>query len=175
MVVGSCGIFCMKGAADMARRKDYVVKERLNEQEKLEWDELYKYVRGNVMGYDETMMLPSWIVLRLRGLRHGKFYDNNKTKNYAKYPFSTILYTFKVCMPEIKYILDNKHFNNEQRKFNYIMKIVEGKLNDVTLRLKAAQKAEEQLQEAAPQQEKEYVNRFKAKESKVNHRLDDLW
>ena len=44
----------------MARRKDYVVKERLNDQEKLEWDELYKYVRGNVMGYDETMMLDSF-------------------------------------------------------------------------------------------------------------------
>lgn len=159
----------------MARRKDYVVKERLNEQEKSEWDELYKYVRSNVMGYDETMALPSWIVMRLRGLRHGKPYDNNKTIDYAKYPFSTILYTFKVCMPEIKNVLDNKHFDNEQHKFNYIMKIAEGKLNDVALRLKAAQKAEKQLQEAAPQQEKEYVNRFKAKESKVNHRLDNLW
>ena len=33
----------------MARRKDYVVKERLNEQEKAEWIELYEYVRGNIM------------------------------------------------------------------------------------------------------------------------------
>lgn len=159
----------------MARRKDYVVKEQLNKQDKLEWDELYKYVRGNVMGYDETMMLPSWIVLRLRGLRHGKLYDNNKTKDYAKYPFSTILYTFKACAPEIKSALDNKHFDNERHKFNYVMKIVEGKLNDVALRLKAVQRAEKQSQETEHVEDAEYVNRFKAKEHKTNHKLDDLW
>lgn len=159
----------------MAGKKKCIPNKGMTVQEKAELDELYRYVRKNVMGYDETMALPSWMVMRLKGLRHGKYYENNKIKDYAEYPFSTILYTFKVCMPEIKNVLNNKHFDNERGKFNYIMKIVEGKLNDVTLRLKAAQKAEEQLQETAPQQEKEYVNRFKAKESKVNHRLDDLW
>lgn len=159
----------------MARRKDYVVKERLNEQEKAEWIELYEYVRGNIMGYDEKMSLPSWIVLKLRGLRHGKQYDNNKTRDYAKYPFSTILYTFKACSPEINSVLNNKHFNNEQHKFNYIMKIVEGKLNDVALRLKSAQRAEKQSQETEHIEDVEYVNRFKAKEHKTNHKLDDLW
>lgn len=161
--------------ADRCKQSGKYKHERLNKQEIAEWTELYEYVKTKVMGYDELAKLDRTMIARLRGLRYGKLYDNTRSKNEANYPFSVILYTFKACAPVIQRALQTKYFNSEQGKLNYITAIVERNLNDVYLRLKSAQKIENQIQEAEAPQDEEYVNRFRAKEHKENHKLDDLW
>ena len=43
-------------------------RKHMSKQEKADWDELYEYVRTEVMGYDQNQSLSSEMVLRLKGL-----------------------------------------------------------------------------------------------------------
>ena len=140
MVVGSCGIFCMKGDAGMALGNKARKYNGMTIQDKKDFNELYEYVKHNVMGYGDNFALDKQTVLRLRGLRYGKLYDNTKSNDVTNYPFSVVLYTFKACAPKIQKALNTKHFDSDQHKFNYIAKIVEDNLNDMYVRFKHAQK-----------------------------------
>lgn len=151
------------------------IRTRLTKKEKEEFGELYNYVRHNVMGYTDEFALPSWMVMRLKGMRHGKYYENKSTRDMGSYSFPVILYTFKSCAPAIRYAIENKQFDTEKGKFNYIMKIVESNLNDVALRLARAQKIERESQSAEAPVETNYVDMFKSKEHKVNKKLEELW
>ena len=114
----------------------------MTEQEKIDWDNLYQYVR-KLLGYDETMALPKFMVVRLKGLTEGKFIANNRTKPMAQYSFNTVYLTFVYCKNEIQRVLQTKSFKNEQHKFNYIMAIVENNINDVVIKLRNAKKSKE--------------------------------
>ena len=52
-------------------------KKPMSEQDKVEWDNLYQYVRFNILGYDKNQSLSKKMVLRLRGLSFNKYMDNN--------------------------------------------------------------------------------------------------
>lgn len=119
----------------------------MTEQEKQDWDKLYNYTR-QILGYDEAMALPNFVVMRLKGLSDGKYYANKKTKNMAKYDYNTIYLTFVYCKDKIQQALQNKNFTNEQAKFNYVFAIVNNNINDVVLRLKKAKKTEEKMQKS---------------------------
>ena len=116
----------------------------MTEQEKIDWDNLYQYVR-KLLGYDETMALPKFMVVRLKGLTEGKFIANNRTKPMAQYSFNTVYLTFVYCKNEIQRVLQTKSFKNEQHKFNYIMAIVENNINDVVIKLRNAKKVEKKI------------------------------
>ena len=75
-------------------------RKRMTKEEKEQWDELYSYVKV-LMGYDEKTALDRYFVLRLKGLKEGKFIANNKTKLYGEYTFQEILATFMYCKSEI--------------------------------------------------------------------------
>ena len=60
-------------------------------------------------------------------------------------------------------------------KFNYILKVVESNINDVYMRMKAVEKAKEEIELADAIHTTEYINTFKTKEKKKNNRLDELW
>lgn len=119
----------------------------MTEQEKQDWDKLYNYTR-QILGYDEAMALPKFVVMRLKGLAEGKYYANKKTKNMAKYDYNTIYLTFVYCKDKIQQALQTKNFTNEQAKFNYIFAIVNNNINDVVLRLKKVKKTEEKMQKS---------------------------
>ena len=116
----------------------------MSEKEKQDFDKLYQYVK-KVLGYDNDMALPKFMVLRLKGLSEGKFMANKKTKSKANYDYYTIYLTFVYCKDKIQKALQTKNFSNEQNKFNYIMAIVENNINDVVIRLKNAKKVEEKI------------------------------
>lgn len=175
----SCGC---KSKADI----DYEIKrakleekekaKKLSEQELQEFDDLYQYVRKNIMGYDENQALPSNMVLRLKGLSSGKFIENNNTKNRANYSYVTILNTFKFCSPTIQNALITNRFKDEMHKFNYVLKIVEPNINDVYLRMKNVEKAKKEAEKIDISQTIGYINTFKKKEKKkINNRLNELW
>ena len=154
----------------------------MTEQEKQDWDKLYQYVKTEVLNYTDDMALPKHIVLRLRGLSNGQYIANNKCKKNAKYPYSTILLTFKFCKSNIIKALEQKQFKNEQNKFNYIMVIIENNINDVAMRLKNKEKADKKLDKLEMTDYEIKVNKEEQKLKSKNENNDsfvsltkDLW
>ena len=115
-------------------------RKKMSKEEKIEWDNLYNYVRKNIMGYDENQSLSNEMVLRLKGLLNNKFMANNNVANTANYSYTVVLNTFKYCMPDIQNGLRTISFRDERHKMNYIMKIVESNLNTVYVKMKNAEK-----------------------------------
>lgn len=114
----------------------------MTEQEKIDWDNLYQYVK-KILGYDDTMALPKFVVMRLKGLSEGKYYANKKTRSMAQYDYKTIYLTFVYCKDKVVKALQTKNFKNEQNRFNYIMAIVENNINDVVIKLRNAKKSKQ--------------------------------
>lgn len=112
------------------------------EQEQEEWIELYEYVKNDILKYEKCMKLPKFLILRLKGLRNGKFIANKNTKPLGEYTFKIITLTFKINKIEIiNAISSGEKFKDEKHKINYIMAIVENKINDTYIRLSKVEKA----------------------------------
>lgn len=116
-------------------------KEKKNDEQK-EWSELYEYVKRNIMNYDDNQSLSRIMVLRLKGLRTSKFIENKSIKDNSNYSFTCVLNTFKFCKPKIDYILKTKKFQDENHKFNYILKVAESNLNEVYKKMLNAKRNE---------------------------------
>ena len=146
----------------------------MTKEEKKQWDELYSYVK-ELMGYDEKTALDRYFVLRLKGLKEGKFIANNKTKLYGEYTFQEILATFMYCKSEIVKGLTFNDFKDNQHKINYIMFLVELQLNMIRERIRNKVKEEKQIEqvEIAEQSKIKYVNK-KDKKKKPNKLLEGI-
>lgn len=144
------------------------VKREMTLKEIQELDALYQYIKINIMGYDENQALDKKMVLRLKGIRQGLIMANNDMEDKANYTFSLILNTFKYCSPQISYALKNKTFKSEMNKFNYVLAIVESRLNEVYKKMKAAERIRKTKEEVIEKSvsEEEYVHVFKAPEQK---------
>ena len=155
---------------------------KITDKEKQDFDKLYHYVK-KILGYNEDMVLPKFMVMRLKGLQTGKFYANNKTKTMANYDYNTIYLTFVYSKDKIQQALQTKKFDNEQNKFNYIMAIVQNNINEVVIRLKNAKKAEQKIQTAEipdydikVDKNKEHSNQpNKSKDTTFNSLTNNLW
>lgn len=154
---------------------------KTTDKEKQDFDKLYQYVK-KILGYSDDMALPKFMVMRLKGLKDGKFIANNKTKSKASYDYYTIYLTFIYCKDKIQKALQTKKFANEQNKFNYIMAIVENNINDVVIRLKNAKKVEEKIKtsEIVDYEIKVDKNNFDIKSDKSDNKTfnsltDNLW
>lgn len=152
-----------------------MAKKHMSKEDKDRWDELYEYVRSNIMGYDKNQSLSTAMVLRLKGLLYNKFMENLNIKDTANYSYQVVLNTFKFCIPEIQRGLRSNSFRDENHKFNYVIKIVESNLNTVYVRMKNAKKQEEEVKNYDTSDIVNYVNKFKSKETNINKKYDDLW
>ena len=146
----------------------------MTEEEKIAWDELYTYVRKNVMGYDDNQALSSAMVLRLKGLLTNKFMENNNIKSTANYSYETILNTFKYSSLDINKAIRTNSFKDESHKFNYILKIVEKNINTVYVRMKNVEKAKEEAKNITIEAPIHTGAEFKPKEKKKD-KFTDLW
>ena len=146
----------------------------MTEEEKMAWDELYTYVRKNIMGYDDNQALSSTMVLRLKGLLTNKFMENNNIQSTANYSYNTILNTFKYSSIDIQRALRTNNFKDESHKFNYILKIVENNINTVYVRMKNAEKAREEAKNTTIEAPVHTGAEFKPKEKKKD-KFTDLW
>jgi hypothetical protein len=155
-----------------------VSKTKLTQQEKQEWDELYQYVKKDILQYDKSQSIPPMLVLRLKGLSTGKFIENTSIQNKANYTYKIILYTFQIQKQAILSAISKKEFKNEANKFNYICKIVENNLNDVYNRVLSAEKAKVKTEETKTdnlfhdgvEYQKRDINN-----KKINNKLTNLW
>lgn len=151
-----------------------MARKKMAKEEKKAWDELYTYVKKNIMGYDENQALSSTMVLRLKGLLTNKFIENNNIISTANYSYETILNTFKFCYPEINKALRTNSFHDEQHKFNYLLKIVEKNINTVYVRMRNAQKAKEEAKNTTIEAPTHTGAEFKPREKKKD-KFTDLW
>jgi hypothetical protein len=146
----------------------------MTDEEKVAWENLYYYVKSNIMGYDENQALSSTMVLSLKGLLTNKFMENNNIESTANYSYVVILNTFKFCSQDIQRALRTGNFKDEHHKFNYILKIVEKNINTVYMKMKGRKKVNEEI-ETVDTTIANYVGvEYKAKESKKD-KFSDLW
>ena len=141
-----------------------------------DWCSVYEYMK-KLMEFDESMKLPTYMVLRLQGLSKGKFMANKNQKAHASYPFSTILIAMKISKSSIdQYVSRNKSkFSGQQHKFNGIMIIIEKEINDVVIRLKKVEKVSEKIEEVDMSHQEHKTAQYKKKDKKENNKLNDLW
>lgn len=140
----------------------------------LDWDELYNYVKVEILKYTDKKM-PKEMVLRLVGLKDGKFYANNNTKKEATYDYKLILLTFKLMKGTILTCIQNTEIKDERHKVNLIMKIIESEINNVRDRLEAKKKSEEKLQEMDLSHQTHEQSNYSKKSKDKNTKLKDLW
>ena len=142
-----------------------------------DWVELYTYVHDKIMGYDETMKLSKYMVLRLQGMVKGQFIGNNKHQKQAEYDYRTILITFKMCSPQIlQWFESNKTaFKDETHKFNFAMSIIDKEINNVVIRLKNAKKSEEKTVKIELDNQSHEGAMYKTKSKEINNDLKELW
>lgn len=153
-----------------------MAKKKLTEEEKIAWDNLYQYVKSNIMGYDQNQALSSTMVLRLKGLLSGKFIENNNTENKANYSYETILNTFKFCSNDIQKALRTNSFKDESHRFNYVLKIVEKNINDVYMRMKSVERAKEEAKTTTLNTVNHVGAEYQRKTKETTNKLlDDLW
>lgn len=109
---------------------------------------LCNYVKESILKYNNTMRIPRYLVLRLKGLHEGKFIANNKQEATALYGYDVILKTFKYSAYDIHdYISKNgDKINDERHKINLIMTFVERNINTVVEKLKQKESREERIQ-----------------------------
>ena len=149
-------------------------KKSMSKQEIDDWNELYDYVRYNVLGYDENQSLSRTMVLRLKGLLSNKFMANNNIDDTANYSYKVVLNTFMFCIQDIRRGLMNGNFETESHKFNYVLKIVESNLNTVYLRMKNADKVKKEIENKKVDIPIYNNVEYKPKE-KAKDRFADLW
>lgn len=155
------------GCENMARKK-------MSKEEKIAWEQLYNYVKSNVMKYDENQALSKNMILRLKGLLTGKFIENKNIENTANYSYEVILATFKYCSPDIQKALRSNQFKDEQHKFNYVLKIVDKNINDMYMRMNNVKKAKEEAKNTSVKAVNHISAEYKPKEKKKD-KFSDLW
>ncbi len=144
--------------------------EKLNTKDPV-FVELCEYVRTEIFEYDETKKLSKHVVLRLMGFSQGKFMANNNIPAQAKYTWKEILLTFKIHKHLLK--TSSAKIKEEKNKFNYIMAIVDSKINDVSQRLKEKDAIEKKMESLEIIQTEGAEYKKKSKDKRPS--LQDIW
>ncbi len=147
----------------------------MTNQQKQDWNNLYEYVKTEILHYDRGQALSKMTILKLKGLAEGKCIANKNTEKKADYTYEIILYTFKICKSKIDYALQTKSFENETNKISYIMAIVNNNINDVYNRITNAKKSQVKTENVNLDTQSHNSAEFIGKEHKENERLKDLW
>lgn len=149
---------------------------KYSKEKQEKWLKLCSYVHKEILGYSEEMKFPKKLALRLKGLSRGQFLANNNIEPMAEYSFDDILLTFKINKLDILISAGDKgKFKDESHRINYIMVIIENKINDVVLRKSKLNKEKEIIESVEVQEGRKADYIKKTKKSKVSSRLSDLW
>jgi hypothetical protein len=146
----------------------------MTKSEKEQWELLYNYVKCDILNYQDKVM-PKMMILRLKGLAEGKFMANKKVQAHAKYDYSVILLTFKLCKAKLSSYLMGE-FKNEAHKINGIMLIVESEINNTVEILNRKKVAEEKVGMLNVDVHSHDSAEYKKRGTVVkNNKLKDLW
>ena len=120
---------CYKKFDDIRKQKE--LEKEIRDKENKEWDDLYQYVKKEILGYEECQNLSPFQIRILKQLRNGEYVVRNKQMVNRGYSYKVILFTFKFKKRDILAAIQGKTFNDEKHKFNYIMVIVNNSINDI--------------------------------------------
>ena len=120
---------CYKKFDDIRKQKE--LEKEIRDKENKEWDDLYQYVKKEILGYEECQNLSPFQIRILKQLRNGEYVVRNKQMVNKGYSYKVILFTFKFKKRDILAAIQGKTFNDEKHKFNYIMVIVNNSINDI--------------------------------------------
>ncbi|WP_283697638.1 hypothetical protein [Clostridium perfringens] len=140
------------------------------------WLELCEYVKKEILEYDDEMKFPKILALRLKGLSNGVFIANTNIRPLASYEFEDILLTFKMYKLDILIaIRDKSKFKDENHRINYVMVIIENKLNEVVIKRKKIEKEKSRAESVEIQNNDVKANYIRKTKSKKNDKFKDLW
>lgn len=157
---------------------DKTLNKAGEKREDASWIELCEYVKKEILNYDDTMKFPKNLAIRMKGLKYGQYMANNNKNHEAMYDDYTLLCTFKLCRSRIvNYIQNNAiSIKDEEHRINIVMKIVESEVNDVHMRLQAAQQSKQKIQRVSFDTQTSTSAEYKKKtKEKTNKKLDDLF
>lgn len=109
-------------------------------------DKVYKYVKLNLLKYNENVNLSPAQINRLKGLRDGKVgLRKGEKQKYSGYPFHIIYLTLLFKTKDIEYALATKGFKSEESKVDYIAVVVANSINDVYEKVLAKEESDRRL------------------------------
>lgn len=144
------------------------------------WNELYDYVKYEILQYTKDQSLSKHLIRRLKGMRSGQYIARKGSSSLSEngYPYQVILMTFKIKKVDILNAISNKSkFQSEKNKEDYMMAIIQNSINDVYLRMKEKKESDERVEkiELNDNVEVEFKNKSKINENKVANKLKHLW
>lgn len=148
----------------------------MTEEEIIDFNNLCDYIKYQILEYSKDMKFPQFLALRIKGIQSGQYIVNKNSKINASYDYKDILLTFKIN----KFILlgelrDKAKFSDEKHRINYMMVIVESKLNDVVLMRENKEKANSKAESLNIEIE-DVKSKYKKKtKDNKSSRLQDLW
>lgn len=142
-----------------------------------EWIELCEYVKTEILRYDANMKFPTYLALKLQGLKKGQNVANNNAKKNACYDDYTILCTFKLCKNRILDYIDKNEskIKDERHRINLIMKIVEPEINDVYLRIQHNKNSVKRFENTSYDNQYSSSAQYTPKTQKTNKKLENLF
>lgn len=141
-----------------------------------QWNKLYDYVKKEIMGYDNNQKLSNYMVLRLRGMKDGKFMANKSVESLAHYSYEIILLTFKYVKPKIDYKLKENNFVDDQHRFNFVTKIVNENLNLVYEKVKRVREEQNKIEKVQIVEIPDYENKYNNREATVSKKnMEEFW
>lgn len=123
---------------------------KVGSEQKKQFNEIYDYVRYELLKYDKGMKLPNSFIYRLYGIacgRHSYRAPNKKIEEDMPivYPFPIILATLIKCKAKILHSFKTYAFNDENHRINYIFKVIEENINGTKMEYDRRQKEKEKL------------------------------
>lgn len=149
----------------------------VKEKDNKDWIELCEYVKKEILEYDDNMMFPKYLALKLQGIKKGQHIANNNIEEQAHYDDKTILCTFKLCKKKIvTYLHQNeKKIQDEKHKINLILKMIEPEINDVYLRLQEAEKVRARVENGSFDNQTNNGADYVKKTKEVNEKMKKLF
>lgn len=168
-------------------------KESMSEEDIEEFNKLYTYIQEEVLCLKKDKEnkkyppLSKNVVLRLKGLHSGKFYENKKVKATEKtYSYQTIKEAFALSLHSIHYAFDHRNFSDIEHKCFYAISIASKKIEEVDYRKREAEKRNKNLlieleknsssyEENTTKKKEEVYGYTKKSNSKNRDRYKDFW
>lgn len=120
--------------------------EKVTQSEERDWDDCYEKFR-EVLGYNTELALNNYAVMRLRGLRVGKYMPNGENvKNIKRgYPYKVIYRAILWKAADIRQSLAKANIKDNQHRINYAMTIIIKEIDYVYMKFKAQERSNKML------------------------------
>lgn len=137
--------------------------ESETKEENTWWEKCYEKFK-EVMGVKKANGLDEHSVMRLLGLRNGKYYPNGNTRILKRgYDFDVIYYTLLYCTNSIQYAFSTMSFSDQKHKTDYAMKIIFNNVNYISEQVESKNRAERKLRNVSVEDKTEYEELYQSK------------